>query len=212
MMVPSLPVTPEPAVGVVPAGTIRAGHLVEQEPVQALVPLFGVSLENVYRVIEFEPATRPAAADMTVAKAGAGEFAAGVAVSAGAAGVGVAPRTAEVGVAAGGAAVLEALLQPATITAAMSGKTMSFLIEIILGTLVSLFRRRRIRAFVVSFALSVPVLSERPLQERFSGEMARQARQIAALCGQPELDVAASRAGPKLEMDQPFAEFGPFAH
>jgi len=37
MDVPSVPVTPEPALGVVPAGTVRAGHAVAQAPVQ-LVP------------------------------------------------------------------------------------------------------------------------------------------------------------------------------
>jgi hypothetical protein len=45
MDVASVPVTPEPAVGVVPAGTVRAGHAVAHAPVQ-LVPA-----AKVYRAI-----------------------------------------------------------------------------------------------------------------------------------------------------------------
>ena len=38
----TVPVTPVPAVGVVPAGTVSAGHTVAHEPVQLLIPLWSI--------------------------------------------------------------------------------------------------------------------------------------------------------------------------
>src|SRR6266849_231938 len=59
VMEPRVPVTPGPPVGLVPAGTVRAGQFVRQPPtLQALVPEPAVSFENVYRVIWLDAATR----------------------------------------------------------------------------------------------------------------------------------------------------------
>ena len=55
----TVPVTPVPAVGVVPAGTVRAGHTEAHEPVQPLMPSW--SLGSVYRA-------KPAALVRTVPK------------------------------------------------------------------------------------------------------------------------------------------------
>ncbi|MDQ6883650.1 MAG: hypothetical protein M3077_05345 [Candidatus Dormibacteraeota bacterium] len=51
-----MPVTPEPPVGDVPAGTVNGGQTVAHPPLQALTP--GESLVNVYTVIMFDAATR----------------------------------------------------------------------------------------------------------------------------------------------------------
>jgi hypothetical protein len=47
LIVPSLPVTPEPAEGVAPSATVSAGQMVLHWPVQALLPLSFTSCVNV---------------------------------------------------------------------------------------------------------------------------------------------------------------------
>src|SRR5688500_11395744 len=57
-MVPSVPVTPGPPVGVPPAGTVSAGHAVMQPPVHALVPLSFTSSVKMYTVMPLAASTR----------------------------------------------------------------------------------------------------------------------------------------------------------
>jgi hypothetical protein len=46
VIVPSVPLTPAPALGVVPLATVMGGQVVAQPAVQALLPLPAVSLAN----------------------------------------------------------------------------------------------------------------------------------------------------------------------
>src|SRR4051812_4825637 len=65
VIVPSLPVSAVPPVGLAPAGTVSAGHFWRQASVHALLPLSLTSFVNVYTVMPFEPATRIVPADPT---------------------------------------------------------------------------------------------------------------------------------------------------